>query len=253
MTILLCVMVLGFASSAVAQEVKFTDTQAAKLAAQVKQEFLHGWTNYETYAWGHDELKPLSRTPKDWYGPSLLMTPVDGLDTLIVMHLDGEAKKTRALIDTRLSFDSLDTRSGGGANTIVNAYNYRVEFTIDSAYTFDFVSDITNGSGSWNDEQGYNLVSGVRADGDSVFIGPGESGVLQPGTYTLTVQQSNQRISTGDPDLTSAFRDYNYSFALAPVDSGGGPNPIPLPPAVWSGLAVLGAGAFTRIRCRLHM
>jgi mannosidase alpha-like ER degradation enhancer 2 len=83
----------------------FTDAQAAKLAAQVKREFLHGWTNYEKYAWGHDELKPLSRTPKDWYGQSLLMTPVDALDTLMVMHLDTEVKKARALIDTQLSFD----------------------------------------------------------------------------------------------------------------------------------------------------
>jgi mannosidase alpha-like ER degradation enhancer 2 len=78
---------------------------APQLAAAVKTEFLHGWQNYERYAWGHDELRPLSRTPHDWYGQSLLMTPVDGLDTLILMGLTQEADRDRALVDTRLSFD----------------------------------------------------------------------------------------------------------------------------------------------------
>jgi hypothetical protein len=54
-------------------------------AADVKAEFLHAWRNYEKYAWGHDALKPLSHQPHDWYGQSLMMTPVDALDTLILM------------------------------------------------------------------------------------------------------------------------------------------------------------------------
>src|SRR4029434_3575331 len=36
---------------------------------------------------------------------SLLMTPVDALDTLILMHLDTEAERARALIVSDLSFD----------------------------------------------------------------------------------------------------------------------------------------------------
>src|SRR5213079_2591877 len=78
---------------------------ARKLADRVRTEFLHAWNNYERYAWGHDALKPLSKTPYDWYGQSLLMTPVDALDTLIVMKLSAEADKARALITTELSFD----------------------------------------------------------------------------------------------------------------------------------------------------
>ena len=74
-------------------------------AARVKAEFLHGWQNYEKYAWGHDELMPLSLKPHDWYGQSLLMTPVDALDTLVIMGLKDEADKDRALIDTKLDFD----------------------------------------------------------------------------------------------------------------------------------------------------
>jgi mannosidase alpha-like ER degradation enhancer 2 len=82
-----------------------TDEDAQQLAARVRTEFLHAWNNYERYAWGHDALRPLSKSGHDWYGQSLLMTPVDALDTLILMHLDAEADKARSLIVSHLSFD----------------------------------------------------------------------------------------------------------------------------------------------------
>src|SRR5438034_8875800 len=81
------------------------DAHAREVANRVRTEFLHAWTNYEKYAWGHDALKPLSKTPHDWYGQSLLMTPVDALDTLILMKLDEEAAKAKELILKDLSFD----------------------------------------------------------------------------------------------------------------------------------------------------
>ena len=76
-----------------------------KLAAEVKAEFLHAWSGYKKYAWGHDDLKPLSKTHHDWYAEPLLMTPVDALDTMIIMGLDDEAASTRAYIAQHLSFD----------------------------------------------------------------------------------------------------------------------------------------------------
>ena len=81
------------------------DAQAREVATRVRTEFLRAWTNYEKYAWGHDALKPLSKTPQDWYGQSLLMTPVDALDTLILMKLDDEAAKAKEVIVKNLSFD----------------------------------------------------------------------------------------------------------------------------------------------------
>src|SRR5213083_2645090 len=81
------------------------DEHARQLSARVRTEFLHAWNNYERYAWGHDALRPLSKAAHDWYGQSLLMTPVDALDTLILMHLDVEAGKARSLIVNNLSFD----------------------------------------------------------------------------------------------------------------------------------------------------
>jgi len=77
----------------------------AAMAAKVRAEFLHSWKAYEQYAWGHDELRPLTKQPRDWYGQSLLMTPVDSLDTLLLMGFNDEARKAKTLIVDRLDFD----------------------------------------------------------------------------------------------------------------------------------------------------
>ena len=81
------------------------DEAVRQLAARVRTEFLHAWSNYERYAWGQDALRPLSKTGHDWYGQSLFMTPVDALDTLILMRFDAEAERARSLIVSDLSFD----------------------------------------------------------------------------------------------------------------------------------------------------
>ena len=76
-----------------------------EMARKVRAEMLHAWHGYETAAWGHDELKPVSGTARDWYGVSLLMTPVDALDTLLLMGLTEEAGKAKALVVSKLDFD----------------------------------------------------------------------------------------------------------------------------------------------------
>src|SRR5437588_1509679 len=80
-------------------------TADAAMAARVRQEFLHAWNGYRQYAWGHDELKPLSKSYRDWGSAPLLMTPVDALDTMLLMGLNDEADRTRKLIAEKLSFD----------------------------------------------------------------------------------------------------------------------------------------------------
>ncbi|MGZ8847584.1 MAG: glycoside hydrolase family 47 protein, partial [Pyrinomonadaceae bacterium] len=82
-----------------------TGVNRPALAAEVRNEFLHAWNGYKKYAWGHDDLKPLSKTYHDWYAEPLLMTPVDSLDTMILMGLKDEAASTREYIATHLSFD----------------------------------------------------------------------------------------------------------------------------------------------------
>lgn len=76
-----------------------------ELAGEVRAEFQHAWNGYRKYAWGHDDLRPLSKTYHDWYAQSLLMTPVDALDTMILMGLTEEANNTREYIARQLSFD----------------------------------------------------------------------------------------------------------------------------------------------------
>ncbi|NOX87487.1 MAG: glycoside hydrolase family 47 protein [Calditrichaeota bacterium] len=75
------------------------------LADSVKTEFLHAWNGYKKYAWGTDDFKPLSKQGHNWYAHSLLMTPVDAFDTMVLMGLSAEISEVKKLIFSRLSFD----------------------------------------------------------------------------------------------------------------------------------------------------
>ncbi len=79
-----------------------TDTVTA---AMVKNEFRHAWRGYMRYAAGYDALRPLSKKGKNWYRRSLLMTPVDAFDTMVLMGLEKEQKEAKKLIFDSLTFD----------------------------------------------------------------------------------------------------------------------------------------------------
>jgi mannosidase alpha-like ER degradation enhancer 2 len=98
----------AFVNANLAQSEKSTEAaskEQTEMANRVRQEFLHAWDGYKQYAWGHDELKPLSKSYRDWHSVSLEMTAVDALDAMILMGLDDEAAKTREFIAKNLSFD----------------------------------------------------------------------------------------------------------------------------------------------------
>lgn len=97
------ILLFSMVSGAFAQKPQTVDRK--RLASDVKTEFLHAWNNYKKYAWGHDDLMPLSKTYKDWYGQTLLMTPVDSLDTLYLLGFKKEADRARKYITANLSFD----------------------------------------------------------------------------------------------------------------------------------------------------
>lgn len=131
-TVIAAILVISLTQALVAQQdvpstAPMTPSQKAEMAKRVRQEFLHAWNGYRKYAWGHDALKPLSHRPIDWYSHSLLMTPVDGLDTMILMGLKPQAEEARKLIDTQLNFDQdmyvksfeIDIRMLGG---LLSAY-----------------------------------------------------------------------------------------------------------------------------------
>ncbi len=75
------------------------------LAIEVRKEFLHSWNAYKKYAWGHDGLRPISKTPYDWGSHPLYLTPLDALDTMILMGLTTEADSTREFIVRNLDFN----------------------------------------------------------------------------------------------------------------------------------------------------
>ena len=107
---LTALLLLFFVCAPVASPQQFTPKRSASLerqnlSADVRSEFLHAWRAYKKYAWGHDDLKPLSKSYHDWYAEPLLMTPVDALDTMILMGLKDEAASTRKYIIQNLSFD----------------------------------------------------------------------------------------------------------------------------------------------------
>ncbi|HSE25159.1 MAG TPA: glycoside hydrolase family 47 protein [Pyrinomonadaceae bacterium] len=79
--------------------------QRLKLAADVKAEFTHAWSGYKKYAWGHDDLAPLSKTFHDWHSEPLLMTPIDALDTMFLMGMKDEVTDTKQYVVQHLSFD----------------------------------------------------------------------------------------------------------------------------------------------------
>lgn len=78
---------------------------APDLAERVKTEFLHAWNGYKKYAWGHDGLKPLSKTYYDWYGVPFYLTALDAMDTMTLMGLTAEADSTREYVATHLNFN----------------------------------------------------------------------------------------------------------------------------------------------------
>jgi mannosidase alpha-like ER degradation enhancer 2 len=106
---LTCLALFALAATDIAQatasSAPMTAAEKSHMADLVRQQTLQAWEGYKKYAWGHDELKPLSHTGSDWYGHSLLITPVDALDTLLLMKLTPQADEDRQLIDTQLNLD----------------------------------------------------------------------------------------------------------------------------------------------------
>lgn len=166
-----------------------------QLAERVKIEFLHAWNGYKTHAWGHDDLKPLSKSFRDWYGESLLMTPVDAFSTMKVMKLEEQAEEVKRLILKNLSFDKpLDVQ--------LFEVNIRLLGGLLSAYQLDgderflsLASDLANRLlPAFNSPTGLpyryvNLVSGSTRDPSN---NPAEIGTLLLEWGTLSKHSGNK-------------------------------------------------------------
>lgn len=75
------------------------------LAADVVAETRRTWDAYLRHAWGHDVLKPLSRSYSDWYREPLYISPIDAYSTLVLMGMEKEAKRIEDYVVDSLDFD----------------------------------------------------------------------------------------------------------------------------------------------------
>lgn len=77
------------------------------VAREVRDEFLHAWNAYKRFAWGYDEVCPISGTPKNFFLPahSFGLSIIEALDTLYVMELDTELEACLTWLRSRLDFD----------------------------------------------------------------------------------------------------------------------------------------------------
>uniref|UniRef100_A0ABM5F5N8 alpha-1,2-Mannosidase n=1 Tax=Pogona vitticeps TaxID=103695 RepID=A0ABM5F5N8_9SAUR len=69
----------------------------------VIEAFRHAWKGYKEFAWGHDELKPISKSFNEWFG--LGLTIIDALDTMWILGLKEEFEDARKWVATELRFD----------------------------------------------------------------------------------------------------------------------------------------------------
>jgi len=83
----------------------FTEKMKKEMCEKVKEATKHAWKGYKTYAWGADDLRPLTKTSRNWYNVSMLMTPVDAFDTFTLLGLTDEAKEAKELILAKLDFN----------------------------------------------------------------------------------------------------------------------------------------------------
>jgi hypothetical protein len=76
-----------------------------RLAEDVRQETIRAWEAYTKYAWGHDELLPLTRGYNNWYDEPMYISLIDAYSTLKIMGFEDEAERIEVFVADTISFD----------------------------------------------------------------------------------------------------------------------------------------------------
>lgn len=87
------------------------DPTARDKRNKVKEMMIHAWSNYKLYAWGKNELRPLSKRghSNSIFGSfDLGATIVDGLDTLYLMGLHKEFDEGRDWVERKFTLENVD-------------------------------------------------------------------------------------------------------------------------------------------------
>jgi len=86
-----------------AEQINASDALALVRREHVRNVFKRAWRSYEKYAWGMDELKPMSNRSHNWLG--LGATLVDCLDNLWIFGMKEEFKRAQEWVEQHLHFD----------------------------------------------------------------------------------------------------------------------------------------------------
>merc|ERR1719500_1435294 len=86
------------------------NSQAQKRRDTVKGMMQHAWDGYAKYAWGKNEVRPVSlrgHTASIFGQASMGATIVDSLDTLYIMGMIDEYEKARGWVESELDFNKM--------------------------------------------------------------------------------------------------------------------------------------------------
>ncbi len=162
------------------------DSTYLRLAEEVRQETLRSWKAYKQYAWGHDALKPLSRTYEDWYEHPLYISPIDAYSTLKLMGFDAEAKEIEDYVVDSLSWDKdvdakvfeVDIRILGG---LLSMYEMTGNPKV-LAKTVDFADRLMPAFNTPTGIPTYNVNLGTgKTSGDTVNVAEAGTNILELG------------------------------------------------------------------------
>merc|ERR1740124_1877507 len=94
-------------NEALEKSVTLTPTEQELLRANtIKEAMAHTWKGYEPFAFGHDELKPVTGGYDDnWMG--MAATMIDGMDTLWIMDMKDEFNRARDYAVNTLDWDAI--------------------------------------------------------------------------------------------------------------------------------------------------
>ncbi|XP_007428362.1 mannosyl-oligosaccharide 1,2-alpha-mannosidase IA [Python bivittatus] len=84
-----------------------SDPAVQKKRKKIKEMMKHAWDNYKHYAWGLNELKPISKQghSSNLFGNIQGATIVDALDTLYIMEMKEEFKEAKEWVEKNLDFN----------------------------------------------------------------------------------------------------------------------------------------------------
>mmetsp|Transcript_229 Transcript_229/g.354 ORF Transcript_229/g.354 Transcript_229/m.354 type:complete len:1118 (-) Transcript_229:29-3382(-) len=198
-----------------------SDNMARKRRTFVRNAMKHVWDGYKTYAWGKDELLPLSAKGRDNWG-GMGTTLVDSLSTLWLMGMKVEFWEARDWVRDHLSHDHVGAvsvfettiRSLGG---LLSAY----DFTQDKAFlekaddlgsrlskAFHSPSGIPYSETTLNGDKSYNTVWHSK---DAILS---ELGTLQLEFRYLA------KVTGNNDYATLVNRIYDIMEPLQPPDTG---------------------------------